>query len=552
MENNLLSENRERWSTRFAFIMAAIGSAVGLGNLWRFPFIAYKNGGGAFLIPYFLALFTAGIPLMILEYGIGQLFQEGPPQSIEKIRKNFKFVGWWAILIALIISIYYAIVMAWCWVYTYFSFSIAWKGIEKQFFFEKFLNLLVPSDNNPFTLGSINFKIVIGLAITWLSVYFIIYKGVVRVGKVVMITVPLPIILLILLFIRSATLNGAGLGIKYYLTPDWSKLLNPRVWLDAYSQIFFSLSLGCGIMISYASYQAKKSEIVNNAFLTSIVDAFTAFFAGFVVFSTIGFFSFQKNIPIENLPISGPGLAFITYPAAIATLPGGNFIQSIFGIIFFLTLLSLGIDSLFSLVEGVITSFLDEFKIFNRKFVTMFFCFLCFICGLLFTTQAGLIWLDIVDHWMTNFGLVIIGLLNCLLIGYFYDIVKFRQEISENSEIKLARWWDDLIRIVIPSVLFILILLTAIEEFKKPYEGYPSQLINIIGWGLVFLLISLSFILAKFWYPFIFIIIGLIFFSIFKIKFDTSVSLMAAFGFSVLTSSFIICFLKAIKNKNNQ
>ncbi len=497
-------------------------------------------------MPFFIALFTAGIPLMILEYALGQLYQKGAPQAVEQVNKKFKFVGWWAIFIALVISIYYAVVMAWCWVYTYYSFSMAWAGIEKDFFFKNILNLIVPTNDKPFLLGAINFKILIGLAITWLSVYFIIYKGVHRVGKVVMLTVPLPVILLIILFIRAFTLDGAVQGITYYLTPDWSKLSNPQVWLDAYSQIFFSLSLGCGIMISYASYKPRNSDIVNNAFLTSLVDVLISFFAGFVVFSTLGFLAVQKNVAINDLAISGPGLAFITYPSAIATLPGGYFVQGLFGIIFFMTLLTLGIDSLFSLVEGAITAFNDEFPKFNRKYLTMFFCVMCFIFGIVFCTQSGLIWLDIVDHWMTNYGMIIIGLLQCLIIGYFFDITQLRKEISEISEIKLGRWWDDLIRIVVPGILITLLILILMQEFKQPYEGYPQQLLNFAGWTIVAVLIILSFIFAKFFSPLFFIFIGLIFYLIFRIKFPVLISMVAAFGFAVILGSLVICLKKAL------
>ena len=197
---------RDRWDGRAAFVIAAIGSAVGLGNLWRFPFVAYKGGGGAFFIPYFVALFTAGIPLLILEYGLGQLKQQAAPGSFKKVHPRFEFVGWWAVLVGTTISIYYAVVMAWCWIYTWSSLKVAWAGIEEDFFYKQVLN----KSNAPLEIGGIQWPVFAGLVLTWVAVYLIICKGVKVVGKVVKLTVPLPIFLLAILLIRTATLDGGG------------------------------------------------------------------------------------------------------------------------------------------------------------------------------------------------------------------------------------------------------------------------------------------------------------------------------------------------------
>ncbi|MBN1755052.1 sodium-dependent transporter, partial [bacterium] len=274
---------RDRWNNRFSFIMAAVGSAVGLGNVWRFPFVAYKSGGGAFLIPFFIALFTAGIPLMILEYAIGQKMQGSAPFSFFKasakishkkpfslipssddvearqFHPNWEWVGWWALLVGSVISFYYAVIMSWAWNYLFHSISVSWHGDEANFFYNTFLRL----SEGPGHLGGISIPVVLGLALTWVLIYWIICKGVARVGKVVLITVPLPVILMIILVIRGLTLPGAMTGLSYYLTPDFAKLADPNVWLAAYSQVFFSLSLGFGIMIAYASYMPKYSEITN-------------------------------------------------------------------------------------------------------------------------------------------------------------------------------------------------------------------------------------------------------------------------------------------------
>ncbi|HEC81692.1 MAG TPA: sodium-dependent transporter, partial [Thermoplasmatales archaeon] len=256
-----ITEKQEHWDSRFAFIMAAIGSAVGLGNVWRFPFVCYKNGGGAFLIPYFVALFTAGIPLMILEFSVGHLFRGLPPQCFKKTGKKLEWIGWWTTLIPFIVASYYVVVMAWCFSYMIYSLDLRWGADAGNFF----LNIFLGTTSSPFIIDGFRIPVLLGLIAIWTSIFLILYKGVKRIGKVVAITVPLPTILLIILTIRGLTLPGAMQGVSYYLTPDFSKLLHGDVWLAAYAQVFFSLSLAQGILITYASFLKKKSDITNNA-----------------------------------------------------------------------------------------------------------------------------------------------------------------------------------------------------------------------------------------------------------------------------------------------
>ncbi len=344
---------REQWIGRPQFLLAAIGSAVGLGNIWRFPYVAYANGGGAFLIPYFVALITAGIPLMMLEYALGVRMQAGPPVAFSKIKKGLEWVGWWSILAAFVIITYYAVVMAWCWNYLYHSFTLAWGDNAGGFFITEVLQ----RSGGPGELGGIVPGVLIGLVITWAIVYWIIYKGIGRVGKVVMATVPIPIILIAILVVRGITLPGAAEGLNFYLAPDFSRLTDPQVWLAAYGQIFFSLSLAMGIMIVYASYLPKKSDVTNNALITSFANCGTSFFAGFAIFSTLGYLAHATGVDVSEVAGAGPGLAFITIPTAISKLPVA---ASFFGAIFFLTLLTLAVDSLFSLVEADVTAAMDK------------------------------------------------------------------------------------------------------------------------------------------------------------------------------------------------
>lgn len=479
---------KEYWNTRFAFVMAAIGSAVGLGNVWRFPYVCYENGGGAFLIPYFVALFTAGIPLMILELSIGHWARSAPPNAFKKIGKKWEWAGWWAVLVPFVIALYYVVIMAWCFSYMIYSLDLRW-GSQASAFFKNFLG----DTGTPEIFGSISTPVVLGLIVIWLCVFIILYKGVNRIGKIVAITVPIPTILLIILTIRGLTLPGAIEGISYYLTPDFSRLTDVKVWLAAYAQVFFSLGVAQGIMITYASFLKKKSDITNNAFIISLADAGTSFLAGFTVFSVVGYLAASQGVGVTELGIGGPTLTFITYPTAISLLPVA---ASFFGMIFFIALLTFGIDSAFSMVEPMVSGLHGKFRITKAK-ATGFMCIIGFFISLLFATGSGLHWLDIVDHFIANFGLVMIGLVECLILGWMYKLSKLRKHANETSEIKIGKWWEYLIKYVIPFVLFLLLAIAIIDNITNPYLGYPWWVIILGGVTPCLAIFLLSFVFMK-------------------------------------------------------
>jgi len=455
------------------FIMAAIGSAIGLGNVWRFPYICYENGGGAFLIPFFVALFTAGIPLMILEFTIGHWSQHSAPKAMKKIHPRFEWVGWWTTLIPFIIATYYVVVMSWCFSYMIYAIDLRWGSNAESFFLNSFLKIT----ENPSIFGSISVPVVLGLIAIWTSVFIILYKGVHRIGKVVLLTVPIPIVLMLILTIRGITLPGAIDGISYYLTPDFSKILNVNVWLSAYAQVFFSLGLAQGIMITYASYLKKNSDINNNACITAFADAGVSFFAGFTVFSVVGYLAATQGVGIDQLGVGGPFLIFITYPTTISMLPVA---AAVFGILFYIALLTFGIDSAFSMIEPISAGINEKWKISKTK-TTAITCFIGFLLSLSFTPGSGLYWLELVDHFVANFGLVVIGLIECIILGWMYPLDSLRKYANERSEIRVGSWWNFLIKYVIPIILILLLIFSIIENVIHPYMGYPVRVILFGG-----------------------------------------------------------------------
>jgi neurotransmitter:Na+ symporter, NSS family len=481
---------RQRWSSRTIFLFAAIGSAVGLGNVWRFPYLTYKFGGGAFLIPYLIALLVLGIPLLILEFAIGQKLQKGAIDAFGTINHRLRGIGTTAVMSGFIVVVYYAAVMAWALIFFINSFQtkLPWSENAKGFFFESVLQISEGANS----IGGINWYLFFALLAVWVSIYFCVRKGVKSVGKVVAITMPLPLILLGILFLRGITLDGAATGIFYYLNPDFSALFNPEMWIAAASQIFFTLSLGFGIMIAYASYNKETQDITGDAYITSISNSAISLFAGFVVFAVLGYMATSTGVGIDEVATAGPGLAFVVFPQALALLPWGAWF---FAASFFLALLALGIDSAFSLVEAVNTVISDKNKNISTKKIALGVCSLAFVLGIIFTTGAGLYFLDIVDHFVTNFGLVLVGIFQCLAVGWAYGAKNLREYINSTSKWKLGAWWDISIKYVTPIILIVLVVLQFLKELEAPYESYPSWALAI-GWGAVIIPLLIAIWLA--------------------------------------------------------
>jgi NSS family neurotransmitter:Na+ symporter len=479
-------EQRDRWSSRTAFVLAAIGSAIGLGNIWRFPYICYANGGGAFLIAWLVALFTAGIPLMILEFGLGHKMQGSASEAFYKANKKFEWFGWMAILVGFFIVCYYAVIMSYCFNYAYFSVTEAWGENTAEFF-----NTTVGLTEGPFKMGGIKGFIFLGLFLSWIFIVLSVWKGAKTVSKVVYGTVLIPWFLLIVFVIRGVTLPGAVDGLTFYLKPEFAKLLKPGVWLAAYTQVFFSLSVGFGIMIAYSSFLPKKSDLVNNAFIISMANCGTSFLGGFAIFGALGYYANLLGKSVADVVAVGPGLTFVTYPHIISNLP---FWQPLFGVLFFVMLLTLAVDSAFSLVEAVASGVRDKWKLSHRT-ANLSVGTLALLLGLPLTFGAGYLWLDIVDNFVTKFGISIICLGECILIGWVFGSGKIREYVNSLSEFSIGKWWDFFIRIVVPIVLFFLVLMEVLDRIKSSYGGFPRLAEFLGGWLFIILLPLVGIIL---------------------------------------------------------
>lgn len=467
---------RQRWASRTVFLLAAVGSAVGLGNVWRFPYLAGKYGGGAFLVPYLIALIVIGVPLLMLEFAVGQKMQQGTIGSFRQLHSSFGGLGIFALVSGFIIVSYYAVVMAWCLVYLLVSLRVPWSNNSEAYFFQNVLQL----SDRVNAVGGIDWQILLSLAVVWVIIYFCVWQGTTSVGQIVLYSVPLPVLLLLVLLIRAVTLPGFFSGWQVYLTPNWSSLIAPEVWTAAFSQTFFTLTLGFGIMIVYASYKDREDDISQNTWLTAIINGSISLFAGLVVFAILGYMSGQTDTPVTELAASGPGLAFVVFPEALSLMP----LPWLFSLMFFLMLLSLGIDSAFSIVEALNAAIVDRYSNWQVSKVSLGICGMGFIAGIIYTTKSGLYFLDLVDHFVTNYNLVLVGIFQSILAGWLYGSEKLRRYINSVSEWQVGKWWNVAIKYVVPTVLVALLATQFSTDLRTPYGDYPSWFLAI-GWFTV-------------------------------------------------------------------
>ncbi len=482
-------ENRGQWGSRLGFILAAIGSAIGLGNIWRFPYMAYENGGGAFLIPYFFALLTAGIPLLIMEIGLGHKMRGSAPVSMKKLKDKYEVVGWWSVVVAFIIMVYYSVIMGWALNYTFFAFDQAWGSNTGAFFMEDFLGA-----TGFWNLGGIKLNILASLAAIWGICYVIVYKGVEEgIEKASKIFMPILAVLMVLITIRGVTLPGAVEGLNHFLEPNFAALGDPQVWISAYGQVFFTLSLGFGIMINYASYLPKKSDVVNNAFITAFANSGFSFLAGLGVFSILGYMAQTKGVALDKVVADGVGLAFVTFPQAINLLPG---LKVVFGVLFFVSLVISGISSGISLIDSFSSAIRDKFSISRKKAVNLV-CGLGFLGGIIYTTGMGLSILDVVDRFINDFGLALVVFVEAMVVGYFANIANLQQHVNQVSDFKVGSWWQIAVKYITGVFLGVTLIMNFYKHFTSLYGGYKLSGILILGWGVVIGVLIVAYIIKQ-------------------------------------------------------
>ncbi|TQL66863.1 NSS family neurotransmitter:Na+ symporter [Nocardioides albertanoniae] len=485
-----IEQKRGSFSSRRVFIFAAIGSAVGLGNIWRFPYVAYENGGGAFVIPYLVALLTAGIPFLLLDYSLGHKFRGSAPLSFARLRPGAEGLGWWQVGICFMVAVYYAAVLAWALRYTFFSIDKSWGDDPEGFFFGEFLQAGDPGVDFNVVAG-----VLIPLLLVWAAIIVVLILGVQKgIGATSIVFIPVLILAFGALVVRSLFLPGAAEGLNALFTPDWAALTDASVWAAAYGQIFFSLSIGFGIMITYSSYVHRHTDMPSSGMVVGFANSSFELLAGIGVFAALGFMAQASGVAVGDVATDGVGLAFIAFPAIISEAPAGALI----GVLFFGSLVIAGFTSLISVIEVVISAVRDKFDM-SRTGATVAVSLPMAIVSLVFlSTTSGLYVLDIIDHFINQFGILLVAVVSMIVIAWgLRALPMLGSHLSDGSVIDVGMWWRVLVSVVAPLGLLLVLGLAFWTDVKEPYGGYPGWLLAVFGWGVAGIVIVFGALAAR-------------------------------------------------------
>ncbi|KAL1441156.1 hypothetical protein MTO96_008892 [Rhipicephalus appendiculatus] len=470
--------DRERWANKFEFVLTCVGLSVGLGNIWRFPYVVYENGGAAFLIPYVIIVAAIGRPMYYMELVLGQFSSSGPVSAFDAMPLA-KAVGFVMPYSCLGVALYYNVILAYALLYAYYScFEVlpwsfcdpAWADkncyvrganahtpcnrvdrelfatferanstakdakpvtvdgkvvmVDKQFFWKHVVNLSDGIDN----LGEIQPKLFVCLLIAWTCVFLSIFKGIKSSGKVVLVSATVPFLILGAFLIRGVTLPGASMGLQFYFVPDWSKMLHFEVWQKAAQQVFFSLSVSQGVIICIGSYNDFRNSLYNDVYIIAVADLVVSFLAGIVVFSVLGNMAYVLGEEVANVASGGFALAFITYPEAVTLIS----FPHLWAIGFFVMLFFLAIDSEFGLVEGFLTPLKDAFPVLQQHLTALgfFACALGFVLGIPMTTRGGMYILNMLDTYIGGQLLFFIAVFESIAVSLSYGVNRLSLDVE--------------------------------------------------------------------------------------------------------------------------
>ncbi|KAK4812966.1 hypothetical protein QYF61_002793 [Mycteria americana] len=583
---------RDKWSKKMDFLLSVIGFAVDLGNVWRFPYICYQNGGGAFLIPYTLMAVFGGVPLFYMELALGQFHRTGAIPIWKHICPIFKGIGFAICIIGLYVSFYYNTIIAWALYYFYSSFSgtlpwascdnpwntpdctnyfgrnnVTWTNFSRSPAEEFYMAepapqlpakakpaalrwpetpslavgiparrrkvLEIQKSGGLYDMGGIHWQLLLCLFLIFTIVYFSLWKGVKTSGKdlassphpypsatlgsreraghaqhrqigcsveqlcpgqgltaaslqVVWVTATLPYVVLLILLIRGATLPGAWRGVIFYLRPDWAKLLSTAVWVDAAAQIFFSLGPGFGVLLALASYNHFHNNCYRDALITSTVNCLTSFLSGFVIFTVLGYMAEMRDVEVEDVARDkGPSLLFITYPEAIANMVGSTF----FAIIFFLMMITLGLDSTFGGLEAVITAVMDEYPQVlagRRELFVLGLITVCFLGSLSTLTYGGAYVVKLLEEFGAGCSILAVVLLETIAVSWFYGIQRFSHDVKAMLGFTPGMFWKVCWVAVSPALLAFIVISSLLDQppltlFDYQYPQWSISVGYLIG-----------------------------------------------------------------------
>uniref|UniRef100_A0A8P4K302 Transporter n=1 Tax=Dicentrarchus labrax TaxID=13489 RepID=A0A8P4K302_DICLA len=522
--------DRPKWDNKAQYLLTCVGFCVGLGNVWRFPYLCQSHGGGAFMIPFLILLVLEGIPLLHLEFAIGQRLRKGSVGVWRSISPYLTGVGIASMLVSFLVGMYYNTIMAWIMWYLFNSFQdpLPWSQcplnyISREhsesstvdyFWYRETLNTSTAIDE----AGGLQWWMVLSLVAAWILLYVCSIRGIETTGKAVYITSTLPYLVLTIFLVRGLTLKGSIDGIKFLFTPDVNELMNPSTWLDAGAQVFYSFSLAFGGLISFSSYNSIHNNCEQDAVLISIINGCTSVYSATVIYSIIGFRATQKfddcmgnniwklmnafDYPENNITdsnynevlahlnqtnpeiiqglelqtcdlqsflsqgVEGTGLAFIVFTEAIIKMP----VSPLWAVLFFVMLFCLGLSTMFGNIEGVVVP-LQDLRLLPRTWPKEVFCGLtCLISlalGLIFTLRSGNYWLALFDNFAGSIPLLVIGFCEMFAVIYIYGIDRFNEDIEFMIGHKPNIFWQVTWRVVSPLIMIFILIFYFVTQISK-------------------------------------------------------------------------------------
>ncbi|MDR3291884.1 MAG: sodium-dependent transporter [Methanobrevibacter sp.] len=475
-----INDNKVQWNSHRSFLFSMIGAAIGLGNIWRYPYVLYSNGRGTFLIVYLISILLIGIPFLLLEYSVGFRFSTSIPKIFKTIKSKLEVIGWFIVVLPFLILTYYVCVIGWDGIYFILSFFKGW-GTNTDHFFSQ---TLLQSTNSITGLTSIVLPCLTSIIIVWFIVWLISHKDLNEgIGKVNKIMIPTIFLTMGIIVFYSLTLKGAFFGLTSLFNPDWNEICNPHIWIAAISQIIFSLAIGEGIILTYTSYLPENSKLTNNAITIIFINCGFELFAAIGVFSILGFMSTTTGMDITHLISEGTGLAFVVFPE-ILNIMGP--IAYLIGPLFFLCIFLAGLTSAIAYLEPVIYAVEEKFN-FPRKKATTYLCIFGVMITMIFTTGMGSYLLGIVDKFLNYIGGLFSIILELIIFSWLVGADKLLDTLNNNSTIKIGEWWT----ILIKYILAILLLCLWINEMINIFNTSSFKLIVNIILSIILILVPL-------------------------------------------------------------
>ncbi len=471
-------------NSRFYFALLAVSASVGIGNFLLYPYFSFKLTG-LFFIPYLIALLVLGLPLLMLEFSIGQYFNKNVVDLFASVRKWLSSIGWLMVFNAFIVMSFYAVLLSWHIIYFFVSFGLQWKNDAKLYFFN---NVLQVSDGFKNFTG-FSLPVFIALIIAWAIIFFNIRKGYEGIKKGFLVALPLFLILMLFLLFYSLTLDNALYGVYSFLKPNFRSLLSFDTWFNAFSLTILSLGLSFGIMPAFA--RKSRGFMLGNSSVVAVFELLASIIFGFILFGILGFLSMKQGASLDSLVFSDYGNTFTILAQALPLFYKPTLLSLLF-FVFFSLLFILGACSLAYSVSHVLV---HKFKTshFNAAVIVSG---IGFLFGLLFVLKPGFYIMDILSHFV-YYNILLAALLETLAIGWFFESEKLVQHINQNSILKAGRLWNFTVKYIIPLILLILLFFQLKSDFLLNYKNYPLVYILIFGVGIIIVPLITAFLMPQ-------------------------------------------------------